>query len=130
MNKFLFWPEISTTGFLEKTMDEDLLADLDDLGEESVGEEEGSESESQLGLEANPDSLPANTKTFHSKQLEQTLAKIDEFLARDRSKFYNSGPVEQDPEYQTIVQANLLNVELIHEIGNVGKVILQLRHDD
>jgi U4/U6 small nuclear ribonucleoprotein PRP31 len=104
-------------------MDEDLLADLDDLGEESYGEEEGSEPEMQQEIEINPDSLLANTKTFHSKQLQQTLAKIDGYLATDRSKFYNSGPVEQDPEYQTIVQANLLNVEVIHEIGNVGKVI-------
>ena len=108
-------------------MDEDLLADLDDLGDEESSTD-SVESGHELSEEI-PDSLAANTKTFNSKALLQNLSKIDEFLSRERNSFHNSGPVEQDQEYQTIVSSNTLNVELLHEISNVGKVISQLTID-
>ncbi len=107
-------------------MDDDLLADLEDLGEDEVFEEEEEDLEESTSEMENRDeldgSLASLTKVFRSQKIVKVQSQIEGFIEKGRSKFYNSGPVESDPEYQTIVEANYLTVEIIHEIGNVTKV--------
>ena len=49
------------------------------------------------------------------------MDKIEAFSARERTAGDVSGPVEADPEYQLIVEANNLAAELDDEIGNIHK---------
>ena len=49
------------------------------------------------------------------------MDKIDGFSAKQRTAGDVSGPVEADPEYQLIVEANNLAAELDDEIGNIHK---------
>ena len=49
------------------------------------------------------------------------MDKIEAFSARQRTAGDASGPVEADPEYQLIVEANNLAAELDDEIGNIHK---------
>lgn len=94
-------------------MDQDLLKDLDDLGEE--------EEEIEVYNNEKTDILFSITATFRSSSLKTILESIDKFLSKERLSFYNSGPFEQDREYQTIITSNLLNMELLNELCNVGK---------
>lgn len=95
-------------------MDSDFLDDLEDLGAE--------EEEETMSVDA-PNSLTEMTKTFHSSQMRALLVKIDELLLTKRNDFHNSGPVESDPEYHTIVLANTMTVEMQYEISLVEKMI-------
>jgi U4/U6 small nuclear ribonucleoprotein PRP31 len=106
-------------------MDQDLLDDLEALGEEEEEEDfnENKDEEQELHFLGN-DSLSVLTKTFHSKQMLACLERVEHFMSR--ASYYPSGPVESNPEYATIVQANSLNVELIHEITLVNKKIKDL----
>jgi U4/U6 small nuclear ribonucleoprotein PRP31 len=103
-------------------MDTDLLADLESLGEEEeqIKSHDDEESIGNVEMEMKCESLGSLTKIFHSPQLEQLLQKIDKF--DHRSEYYNSGPIEQDPEYNIVVQSNTLSVELDYEITLVTKV--------
>ena len=127
-------------------MDSDLLDDLEELGAEEElgfedvegGEEDIDDQDNTQGEEGEQGLLHAMlnrstgkaatihdlTKTFRSSQLKQIEEKIDGFMSKERSKYYNSGPAESDPEYQTIVEANTITVELIHEITLMTKVSL------
>ena len=49
------------------------------------------------------------------------MEKIEAFSAKERTSGDASGPVEADPEYQLIVEANNLAAELDDEIGNIHK---------
>jgi U4/U6 small nuclear ribonucleoprotein PRP31 len=99
-------------------MDDDLLADLDDLGDDAE-----SVAESEMSTE-HKDDLESLTETNRSKRLGNALKKVELYTTKKRSDFYNSGPVEQDPEYVLIVEANKLVVELEFEISQVHKVII------
>jgi U4/U6 small nuclear ribonucleoprotein PRP31 len=117
-------------------MDSDLLDDLEELGGEEELEfdhfdqntsqhEDGEQDLLNAMLQKNSSktaSIKDLTKTFRSAQLSQIVDKINGYLAKERSEFYNSGPAESDPEYQTIVQANNITVELIYEIASMAKV--------
>ncbi|KAJ3302151.1 U4/U6 small nuclear ribonucleoprotein Prp31 [Kappamyces sp. JEL0829] len=116
-------------------MDQDLLDDLEELGAEDdyYGDEapdtqhdEDSQDPSLPLLGPKKEPLSALTKTYRSKQMAEVLEKIAAFMDSERSIYHNSGPIESDPEYSTIVQANTLNVELIHEITMVNKKIKDL----
>lgn len=48
--------------------------------------------------------------------------RIDHFVAVPRDPAQNTGPVEEDPEYKLIVQANNMTVEIDNEMLNVHKV--------
>lgn len=117
-------------------MDSDLFDDLDELGEEEFQEEE----ELNQNNTQEPDFLESlmvqnNTKTtniadltkiFRSFQLAEILDKIKVYMSKERNEFHNCGPAESDPEYNTIVQANNITAELIHEITIITKKIRDL----
>jgi U4/U6 small nuclear ribonucleoprotein PRP31 len=104
-------------------MDDELLADLNDLGEEEPEIESVNSTEPVENIEEAVDSL---TEIYHSKQLEKVLEKIQSFDGSKSSEFYSSGPVEQVPEYQLIVQSNNFLVELENEISLVHKKLQDL----
>jgi U4/U6 small nuclear ribonucleoprotein PRP31 len=104
-------------------MDDELLADLNDLGEEEPEIESVNSTEPVENIEEAVDSL---TEIYHSKQLEKVLEKIQSFDGSKSSEFYSSGPVEQFPEYQLIVQSNNFLVELENEISLVHKKLQDL----
>lgn len=127
-------------------MDQDLLNDLEELGEDEFEEDIEEEEQEENQEFANPEdnlmesllkqnnslkttSIASMTKTFHSKAFSDILDKIQVFLREERNEFYNSGPVEQDPEYELIVEANTITVELIHEISMVSKVYSIMAND-
>ncbi|KAJ2998924.1 U4/U6 small nuclear ribonucleoprotein Prp31 [Globomyces sp. JEL0801] len=107
-------------------MDEDLLADLEDLGEsadEDIKLEETEVEQPEFTLLGQGDqSIQGLTPTYHSKQMQQTLSKIEEYM-KEGNRFYTSGRVEQDQEYPVIVQSNLITVEISHEIDQIIKLI-------
>eukprot|EP00128_Syssomonas_multiformis_P002342 Colp12_sorted_trinity150504_noHs@22557 len=67
-------------------------------------------------------SVRSVAKLLYSRQLQDTLSKIDELIANPRIGAV-SGPVEEDPEYKVIVTANNLSVEIENEISVVHKYI-------
>ncbi|CAG7656778.1 unnamed protein product, partial [Allacma fusca] len=56
-----------------------------------------------------------------SDRFKQVVTSLEEYSARQRTGDELSGPVEADPEYQLIVNANSLAVELDNEINTVHK---------
>lgn len=52
-----------------------------------------------------------------SEQLQRIMHEIDNYSNKDRKASDIIGPVETDPEYQLIVEANNLAVEVDNEIG-------------
>ena len=106
-------------------MDDDLLADLDELGGSDDDELEEMDSRDRLAQEALMASIADASdvrnllKIYNSKQLQDLRLRIDGFLRSDRM---TDAAVEDDPEYPVIVQANNLSVGLENEIAIVHKV--------
>eukprot|EP00123_Amoebidium_parasiticum_P012768 comp21559_c0_seq1/m.30094 comp21559_c0_seq1/g.30094 ORF comp21559_c0_seq1/g.30094 comp21559_c0_seq1/m.30094 type:complete len:494 (-) comp21559_c0_seq1:53-1534(-) len=111
---------------------DELLADLDDLDDEEVGENEGEEQEGgEFSLEdglmdldeagAMGDSARQVAKLLHSSELTETLKGIDEHMGSQRGTLY--GPVEEDPEYKLIVKSNALAVDIDGEINVLHKFV-------
>ncbi|KAJ3260131.1 U4/U6-U5 snRNP complex subunit prp31 [Boothiomyces macroporosus] len=103
-------------------MDEDdLLEDLEDLGEDEQEFQDGEELEAeQEEMQHDEYSLEAITKVHKSKQLITTLEKIKDL--KDTKIVLNSA-LESHSEYNLIVQANALTAELAHEITAVNNYI-------
>lgn len=117
----------------------DLLADLDDLGQdlesESDNKTEAADDEEMVDvMQAMSDAHKAlvqsvqgvddvNTlvKVYKSPQFNQVVSKIDKFMEQVRP--VRNGTVESDPEYPTIVAANSLAFEMDYEIIQVQKFI-------
>ncbi len=60
-----------------------------------------------------------------SERLNSVLSRMREFSALDRAAAELSGPVEADPEYLLIVEANNLVAELDDEIAALHKFACQ-----
>jgi hypothetical protein len=90
-------------------MDDDLLADLDDLGEEQVAEDEDYEMETNLA-DDQPESLRNIAGIHHSQRLQQALSKIKAEMNIN------------DPNYDLVVEAITLTVELENDMLIVNKV--------
>nr|CAG4651828.1 EOG090X06EY [Triops cancriformis] len=60
---------------------------------------------------------------YGSERLNQVMQSIEEFSASDRKADDLKGPVEADPEYQLIVEANNLAVDIENEIGIIHKFV-------
>lgn len=117
-------------------MDEDLLADLEDLGEEySDNSEQNISDTSEINREVidahsllvesvkGVNEVQSLVKVYSSNALSKVLKNIEGFLAGSRSTTGSFGPVENDPEYETILSANSLSFELDNEIIMVQKLI-------
>ncbi|KAJ3054216.1 U4/U6-U5 snRNP complex subunit prp31 [Rhizophlyctis rosea] len=134
-------------------MDEDLLQDLEDLGEDEdnvdVKEEdldddeddkdvidmdgvddEGDDDEEQQAADAilaasikSADNIRAIARLSGSRLFRDVLQKIETFKSIEREPAQNTGPVEDDPEYALIVQANNLVVDIDNEILTVHKFL-------
>ncbi|KAJ3038605.1 U4/U6 small nuclear ribonucleoprotein Prp31 [Rhizophlyctis rosea] len=124
-------------------MDEDLLNDLEDLGEEddiqvkeeevdedeegdSAGDDMDEDADADVKLEASleaGDSVRAITRLIESQKFRTVLQRIKEFMSVERDAALNTGPVEDDPEYALVGEANKYLVEIDNEILAVHKFI-------
>ncbi|XP_052788119.1 U4/U6 small nuclear ribonucleoprotein Prp31-like [Mya arenaria] len=107
---------------------DELLADFEDAGEE-VEENEG---EGQMLELAEIDDVTMETQTVSKnsvrniaklrdgEELTEVMKKIEQYSKQKRKEAV-AGPVEFDPEYQLIVQANNLTVEIDNEINVIHK---------
>jgi len=109
---------------------DELLADLEGSDEEEMEEmkEEDMETEdvkpSKLELEQVPAKAHclADVAVLHnSERLKKIEKKIDKWSGRVRKKVDQLGPIENDPEYQLIVEANNLAAEIDQEQQDVHK---------
>ncbi|KAG9300378.1 hypothetical protein G9A89_010002 [Geosiphon pyriformis] len=112
---------------LEVEADEELMRDLEDLEEldedESMEDVETIEENVDVSELTNVKDVKKVAKLMGSKQLKDVLAKIDELRNTERPPTQIMGPVEEDPEYRLIVQANNLTVDIDSEILVVHKFI-------
>ena len=108
---------------------EELLADLEDSDEEQeVAEgEDGEEEQADVEMvvpEAEKrqegQTLEDVAKLFMSSELRETLAKIREYSSQSSSGLA-SGPVESNPEYMVIVEANNLAATIDEEVANIHR---------
>lgn len=107
---------------------DELLADLE--GEDNEDLEDGMEEE-QEPLEEKPDvkdllmevdttqinSVRELCKLRDSDKLKDIMMQIEEYGLKVRRAVDVVGPVEQDPEYQLIVEANNIAQDVDNEIG-------------
>ena len=113
---------------------DELLADLEDDEEESMeteehaelGDSETAETELSQNTAEHQDisnsSVKDVAKLFHSERLKDILRRITEFSGKPRKAEELQGPVEADPEYMLIVDANNLAAEIDEEIINLHKL--------
>ncbi|KAK2855398.1 hypothetical protein Q7C36_007267 [Tachysurus vachellii] len=122
---------------------DELLADLEEAGEEGEdglypGEEEdqsGGETphRGHGGLEDIPEEMETSTsstecvtsiaKLRNSKSFAEIMDKITQYVGNPRKNTEVSGPVEADPEYRLIVAANNLTVEIDNELNIIHKFV-------
>ncbi|KAJ1550301.1 U4/U6-U5 snRNP complex subunit prp31, partial [Nowakowskiella sp. JEL0078] len=122
-------------------MDEDLLNDLDDLGEDNLednveaevtsdnameNEETQTFEENELAHKAllnaikNTSNIRSIARLLNSKQLQDILSKIDYHLSQPNSETTGS---DDHPEYKLILQSNNLTVDIDNELTVVHKFI-------
>jgi U4/U6 small nuclear ribonucleoprotein PRP31 len=56
-------------------------------------------------------------KIYGSQRLKGIIEDIEQFIGKDRKTEDISGPVEADPEYMLIVDANALTVDIDNDLG-------------
>ena len=110
---------------------EELLADLEDdeeALEEAIEathqeaeekEEEAMHVEEDHGEEAH--TVQQVAKLYNSTAFKSVIDRIETFSTKPRSAAERSGPVEADPEYRLIVDANNLAAEIDDDITNLYK---------
>uniref|UniRef100_A0A673LMS0 U4/U6 small nuclear ribonucleoprotein Prp31 n=1 Tax=Sinocyclocheilus rhinocerous TaxID=307959 RepID=A0A673LMS0_9TELE len=112
---------------------DELLADLEEAGEEEDGDGEPGENQADGGLEDIPEEMEVDysgtesvtsiAKLRHSKPFAEIIDKIDHYVGNQRKNSEVSGPVEADPEYRLIVAANNLTVEIDNELNIIHKFV-------
>ena len=110
---------------------EELMADLedddDDLELPEIKEEDEMDTEdvkpSKLELEQVPKghTIFEVAKLHDSDELKDIMKKIDKYAQRVRKPSELLGPVEADPEYLLIVDANNLAAQIDNETGTIHK---------
>ncbi|XP_078352384.1 U4/U6 small nuclear ribonucleoprotein Prp31-like, partial [Oculina patagonica] len=110
---------------------DELLADLEEAAEEGDvdfrdNDEDGIEEamETTSDLDTDSRSVKSVAKLKDSKQLSDVLSGIERFGNQTRDRVF--GPVEVDPEYQLIVEANNLTAEIDNEINIIHKYLRDL----
>ena len=113
---------------------EELLADLEDDEEEieamdvedSAGADEpdlSAENELIISIKNSAElNIRDVAKLYHSNRLKDVLSRIKAFSGKPRKAEELQGPVEADPEYILIVEANNLAAEIDQEITNLHKL--------
>ena len=108
--------------------DEDQIMDVDvqeaNGGADSIGGNDWTaEKELIITLKNSTESTVKDVaKLYHSNQLKDVLSRIKEFSGKPRKAEELQGPVEADPEYILIVEANNLAAEIDEEITNIHKL--------
>lgn len=109
---------------------DELLADFEEAGEDV----EDTEVDSQMMELADVDDVSMATsvvsknsvrniaKLRDSEELTEVIKKVEQY-SKQKRKDNVAGPVEYDPEYQLIVQANNLTVEIDNEINVIHKFV-------
>lgn len=105
---------------------DELLADLEEAGaaetEENDPVEEVQVDEVTMEVDTKQDSVHSIAKLRDSEQLMGIMDQI-EYFQKHVDKRDVSGPVEADPEYQLIVEANNVTVEIDNEINVILKFV-------
>ncbi|ELT98453.1 hypothetical protein CAPTEDRAFT_177631 [Capitella teleta] len=107
---------------------DELLADLEEDGEEALVEEEEEQSgiddvTSEVAMDTDKqNSVHGIAKLRDSEELQDILDQIEYFSQHVEGRQV-VGPVEADPEYQLIVQANNITVEIDNEINVIHKYV-------
>ncbi|MCI4374280.1 hypothetical protein PGIGA_G00004530 [Pangasianodon gigas] len=133
-----------TRHLYEMSLADELLADLEEAGEEGEdglypgGEEDQSDGETANreghgGLEDIPEEMETDysstecvtsiAKLRNSKSFAEIMDKIAQYVGNPRKSTDVSGPVEADPEYRLIVAANNLTVEIDNELNIIHKFV-------
>uniref|UniRef100_V9KSA3 U4/U6 small nuclear ribonucleoprotein Prp31 n=1 Tax=Callorhinchus milii TaxID=7868 RepID=V9KSA3_CALMI len=118
---------------------DELLADLEEAAEEGEealegegeggdGEMEGVEREGAHGLgigetDGENEAIKSIAKLRDSKLFAQIISKMSDYIGKQRTSSEVMGPVETDPEYKLIVDANNLTVEIDNEINVIHKYV-------
>lgn len=112
---------------------EELLADLEDAGDEdeqmlAAAENEQIDEIEEVTEEADAggqsyDSVASVARLRDSANFRSIMQRIEESGTDPRDATQMSGPVEADPEYQLIVDANALAVEIDNEINVIHKFV-------
>lgn len=115
---------------------DELLADLEDDNDDAeledliksetvTGENEEEEIEEPLiqkmEIDVNVESIRDLCKLHDSSRLTNILEQIDQYAKNPRKSSELLGNVEQDPEYQLIVESNNIAVDLDNEISLIHK---------
>lgn len=111
---------------------DELLADLEDDDDEGIAEANYETEGSTMEVDRPNDGLGSDAKTINgsvrnvakltdSDRLQNVLKEMEEFLQNPRTRESVIGPVEMDPEYKLIVEANNLIVEIESEINIIHK---------
>ncbi|CAH3159842.1 unnamed protein product [Pocillopora meandrina] len=109
---------------------DELLADLEEAAEEGDVDfrdnEDGIEEAMEISgsIDTDSKSVKSVAKLKDSKQLNDVLSGIEEFGNQTRDRVF--GPVEVDPEYQLIVEANNLTAEIDNEVNIIHKYVRDL----
>lgn len=103
-----------------------LLMEKQQMDEEREGNEMEIEQEPvALQIDYRPaDSIRELCKIRDSEETKRILEQLREFAKKPRNSSEMIGNVESDPEYQLIVQANSLAVDIDNEIGRHGNSFL------
>ncbi|XP_048477054.1 U4/U6 small nuclear ribonucleoprotein Prp31 [Rhincodon typus] len=109
---------------------DELLADLEEAAEEdeeSFADEEDEETievvEEEMQLDLGVDSVKSIAKLRDSKLFAEIITKMGDYIGKQRKSSEVTGPVESDPEYKLIVDANNLTVEIDNEINIIHKYV-------
>uniref|UniRef100_A0A3Q3FSR4 U4/U6 small nuclear ribonucleoprotein Prp31 n=1 Tax=Labrus bergylta TaxID=56723 RepID=A0A3Q3FSR4_9LABR len=110
---------------------DELLADLEEAGDEGEDGLYPEEEEGERGLEDIPEEMELDyskaesvgsiAKLRNSKQFSEIMDKVSVYVGKQRMNSEVSGPVESDPEYRLIVAANNLTVEIDNELNIIHK---------
>lgn len=110
---------------------DELLADLEDGGEEELEAVEADPTDVPMDVgdmpasEAPEESVKSIAKLLGSEQLSDVMEQI-EYFSKLKGKRQVSGLLEADPEYQLIIEANNVTVEIDNEISVIHKYVRDL----
>lgn len=118
---------------LEETENEDLAEQIKDelmSADEDVGEAEhdgiqDDDFDNVVEIDVRVSSIRELCKLRDSKQLTNILREIDAYVANPRKSNEMIGNVESDPEYQLIVEANGIAVDIDNEICKLLFIFLK-----
>lgn len=110
---------------------DELLADLEEIDDEDQGAADSNErvegdgsmeidNQEEASLHVSG-SVKKVAKLRDSEKMKDVLERMESFLQNPRSRESVMGPVEMDPEYLLIVEANNLTVEVDNEIVIIHK---------